>query len=81
MAHGSRVYLSNSTFAIETGKSMEGHREDKHSFLLCGGATGEENLQWCGWDDILELKVATSEVTIQDYAALGLGSAQTNPSW
>ena len=81
MAIDSHVYLSNSTFVIESGKSLDGHRNDKDPFLLCGGATGEEDLQWCGWDDVLNLKVATNEVSIKDYAAIGLGEAQTNPSW
>jgi hypothetical protein len=81
MAIDSHVYLSNSTFVIESGKGLDGHRNDKNPFLVCGGATGEEDLQWCGWNDVLNLEVATNEVSVDEYAALELGKAQTNPSW
>lgn len=74
----SQVYLSNATFVIENGNS---HRHDNQAFLGCGGATGEEDKQWCDWNNVLNLNVTTNLVSITDYAALGLGTAETNPSW
>lgn len=73
--------MSNTTFEIETGKTRQVDRQDKDPFLLCGGATGEEDLQWCGWDNVLELNVTTHEISTKEYAALGLGEAKANALW